>query len=52
MQFRGEIYFRTCVPVQAGGELLVWYSDSYAQAVDTSTDKERIGEWNDFVHFI
>lgn len=43
MQFRGEIYFRTCVPVQAGSELLVWYSDSYTQTVDSSTQNEQNG---------
>ncbi|CAH3184733.1 unnamed protein product, partial [Porites evermanni] len=27
VQYRGEIYFKTLVPVEAGSELLVWYQD-------------------------
>ena len=28
VQFRGEIYYKTCIPVETGSELLVWYDDS------------------------
>jgi len=31
VQFRGEIYYKTCIPVEAGSELLVWFYDSSAQ---------------------
>lgn len=36
VQFRGEIYYKTCVPVEAGSELLVWFDDS-------STQKDQLG---------
>lgn len=42
-QFHGEIYFRTCVPVPAGSELLVWYSESYPTKVNSSSQKEENG---------
>ena len=37
VQFRGEIYYKTCVPVEAGSELLVWFDDS-------STQKDQLGK--------
>lgn len=43
-QFHGEIYFRTCVPVPAGSELLVWYSESYPTKVNSSSQKEENGK--------
>jgi SCY1-like protein 2 len=30
-QYRGEIYYRTYKEIEAGGELLVWYGDEFAE---------------------
>ena len=37
VQYRGEIYFKTLVPVEAGSELLVWYEDSCVKPLDGSS---------------
>ena len=47
IQFHSEIYFKTCAPVEADSELLVWYEDSCKKAIDSSTQKEQHGE---FIH--
>ena len=39
VQFLGEIYYKTCVPVEAGSELLVWFEDSVS-----STLTEQLGK--------
>ena len=39
VQFRGEMYYKTCVPVEAGSELLVWFEDSVS-----STQTEQLGK--------
>lgn len=41
VQFRGEIYYKTCVPVEAGSELLVWFDDSVS--CGSSTQKDQLG---------
>ena len=42
VQFRGEIYYKTCIPVESGSELLVWYDDSLA--LQSSTQKDQNGK--------
>ena len=42
VQFRGEIYYKTCVPVEAGSELLVWFDDSVS--CGSSTQKDQLGK--------
>ena len=37
VQYRGEIYFKTLAPVEAGSELLVWYQDSCVKPLDGSS---------------
>ena len=43
VQFRGEIYYKTCVPVEAGKELLVWFDDSVSPC-GSSTQKDQLGK--------
>jgi len=43
MQFRGEIYYKACVPVEAGSELLVWYQESCSETMDSSSRKDQTG---------
>ena len=45
VQYRGEIYFKTLVPVEAGSELLVWYQDSCVTPLDGSS--HQTGQWVD-----
>lgn len=45
MQFRGDIYYKTCVPVEAGSELLVWYQDGCAATMESAAQKDQIGEF-------
>ena len=45
MQYRGEIYYKTLAPVEAGSELLVWYQDSCVQRMDSSSQKDQSGEF-------
>lgn len=47
MQFRGEIYYKACVPVEAGSELLVWYQESCSETMDSSSRKDQTGEFMD-----
>ena len=47
IQFHDKIYFKTCAPVEAGSELLVWYQDSCEKTIDSLTQKERLGEFID-----
>ena len=42
VQFRGEIFYKTCVSVEAGSELLVWFEDSVS--CGTSTQTEQLGK--------
>ena len=42
VQFRGEIYYKTFVPVEAGSELLVWFDDSVS--CGSSTQKDQLGK--------
>lgn len=42
VQFRGEIYYKTCNPVESGSELLVWYDDSLS--LESSTQKYQSGK--------
>ena len=44
VQFRGEIYYKTCSAVESGTELLVWYGDSFSLKMDSLTRKD--GELN------
>ena len=39
VQFRGEIYYKTCIPVEAGSELLVWFDDSVSFGSSAQTDQ-------------
>ena len=43
VQFRREIYYKTCVPVEAGSELLVWFDDSVSYG--SSTQKDQLGKF-------
>lgn len=47
MQFRGEIYYKARVPVEAGSELLVWYPQSCSETMDSSSRKDQTGEFMD-----
>ena len=40
VQFRGEIYYKTCSPVESGTELLVWYGDSLSVKVDSLAQRD------------
>ena len=40
VQFRGEIYYKTCSHVESGTELLVWYGDSFSVKGDSLTQKD------------
>ena len=40
VQFRGEIYYKTCGPVESGTELLVWYGDSLSVKVDSLAQRD------------
>ena len=42
VQFRGEIYYKTCVPVEAGSELLVWFDDSVS--CGRSAQEDQLGK--------
>ena len=39
VQFRGEIYYKTRIPVEAGSELLVWFDDSVSFGSSAQTDQ-------------
>lgn len=39
VQFRGEIYYKTRMPVEAGSELLVWFDDSVSFGSSTQKDQ-------------
>lgn len=45
VQFRGEIYYKTCNHVESGSELLMWYDDSVSLEMDDSTQKAQNGEF-------
>lgn len=52
VQFRGEIYYKTCIPVESGSELLVWYDDSLALGSSTQKDQNsKIKTVNKFLLF-
>ena len=40
VQFRGEIYYKTCSAVESGTELLVWYGDSLSVKVDSLAQRD------------
>ncbi|XP_062873471.1 histone-lysine N-methyltransferase PRDM9-like isoform X1 [Trichomycterus rosablanca] len=37
-QYRGEIYYRCCRPIEPGQELLVWYEEGYAEDLSNTFD--------------
>ena len=49
MQFQGEIYYKTCAPVEAGSELLVWYQENCEKTMESSRQKQQDGEFKSSV---